>query len=167
MTTLHSTLNHLAADFAAAVLQALRGASIDEISGLLGAARVAKVRGAGAGSRGGRRSGGRRLGRRSKADIEAVVDRIVGLLQKHPRGLRAEQIRAQLSLQAKELPRPIAEALGRRRISKQGQKRATTYFVRRGGASAPARGRGKKKGGRGRARSAKGAKGANAVAAHA
>jgi hypothetical protein len=140
MTTLQVTLNHLAADFAASVLQALRGASIDEISGLLGGARIARA--VGAGSRGGRRAGGRRLNRRSKADIDAVVDRIVSLLGKHKGGLRAEEIRQKLSLQAKELPRPIAEALSKKRISKHGQKRATTYFSRGG---APA-----KKGGRGR-----------------
>jgi hypothetical protein len=133
-TTLQQTLNHLATDFASSVLQALRGASIDEISGLLGGAHIARVR-AGAGSRGGRRAGGRRLSRRSKSDIDAVVDRIVGLLGKHKSGLRAEQIREKLGLQAKELPRPIAEALSKRRIGKQGQKRATTYFARAGAVS--------------------------------
>jgi hypothetical protein len=133
MTTLHQTLNSLAADFASSVLHALRGASIDEISGLLGNVRLGRVsRATGAGSRGGRRSGGRRLSRRSKSDIEGVVERIVGLLKKHPKGLRAEEIRQQLGLEAKELPRPIAEGLSRKRIAKQGQKRATTYFAKAG-----------------------------------
>ena len=136
MTTLHQTLNSLAAEFASSVLHALRGASIDEISGLLGGGRLGRIRAAtGAGSRGGRRSGGRRLSRRSKSDIDAVVERIVGLLKKHPKGMRAEEIREQLGLQAKELPRPIAEGLTKKRIQKQGQKRATTYFAR-GGAAA-------------------------------
>jgi hypothetical protein len=136
MTTLHQTLNSLAADFASSVLQALRGASIDEISGVLGG-RVGRARalGGGAGSRGGRRAGGRRLSRRSKSDIDAVVERIVGLLRKHPKGMRAEEIRSQLGLQAKELPRPIAEGLSKKRIAKHGQKRATTYFARAGGAA--------------------------------
>jgi hypothetical protein len=58
------------------------------------------------------------------------VDSIVSLLERRPDGLRAEQIRAELGLEAKELPRPIAEALASKRINKQGQKRATTYFAR-------------------------------------
>jgi hypothetical protein len=97
------------------------------------------------------RRGGRakseRLGRRSADDISALVDRIVDLLAKSPEGLRAEQIRESLDLEAKELPRPLAEALSSRRIGKSGQKRATTYYVRGAGAKgagAKARGAGKK-----------------------
>jgi hypothetical protein len=96
-----------------------------------------------------------RLARRSAGDISQIVDSIVSLLERRPDGLRAEQIRAELGLEAKELPRPIAEALAGKRINKQGQKRATTYFARgaspraAGKTSAPAaasgRGRGAKK----------------------
>jgi hypothetical protein len=75
-----------------------------------------------------------RLGRRSAGDIAALVDSIVVLHEKRPNGLRAEQIRSELGLEAKELPRPITEALAAKRIVKQGQKRATTYFARGGGA---------------------------------
>jgi hypothetical protein len=137
MKSLHEQLNHLAAGFASSVLQALRGASIDELSGVLGGrapatngsrrnTRVASS-GTGTGRRGG---GGGRLQRRSASDIKAVVDKIVGLLGRHPKGLRAEEIRSELGLRSKELPRPIAEALGAKRIRKQGEKRATTYFAR-------------------------------------
>lgn len=90
-----------------------------------------------------------RLGRRSTADIGRMVDSIVALLQKHPDGLRAEQIREALNCQAKELPRPLADALAEGRVSKTGQKRATTYFAgaKAGGEAAPAkrRGRGRRK----------------------
>jgi hypothetical protein len=57
------------------------------------------------------------------------VDRIVGLLGDNPGGLRAEQIRQQLGLQAKELPRPLKEGIEGGRLSKVGRKRATTYFA--------------------------------------
>jgi hypothetical protein len=64
----------------------------------------------------------------------------VRLLRQTPKGLRAEQIREELGLQAKELPRPLNEALDSGRLAKSGQKRATTYFVK-GAASKAAAGR--------------------------
>lgn len=72
------------------------------------------------------------------ADIGSVVQDIVSLLGKHPEGLRSEQIRSALGLQAKELPRPLADGLTAGTITKVGQKRATTYF-------AGSTGKGKKK----------------------
>jgi hypothetical protein len=78
------------------------------------------------------------LPRRSANDIAQVVERIVALLRQSSKGLRAEQIRQKLGLQAKELPRPLKEALDSGRLSKSGQKRATTYFLKgSGGASKP------------------------------
>lgn len=56
--------------------------------------------------------------------------------------MRAEQIRESLGVEAKELPRPLAEAISSGRITKSGQKRATTYFAG-GGSGAPKR-RGRK-----------------------
>ncbi|NOU34870.1 MAG: DNA-binding protein, partial [Polyangiaceae bacterium] len=49
-----------------------------------------------------------------------------------PDGLRAEEIREAIGVSAKELPRPLGDALDGKRITKKGQKRATTYFARRG-----------------------------------
>jgi hypothetical protein len=131
MSNLKNTIESLANEFAMSIISALRAASIDELTGATGL-----------GGRGGRpgrpalaptaapkRARGGRLGRRSSADIGRMVDDIVGLLQKNPEGLRAEQIREALSCQAKELPRPLADALAEGRISKTGQKRATTYFA--------------------------------------
>jgi hypothetical protein len=48
-------------------------------------------------------------------------------VKKHKAGLRAEQIRAQLGMQAKEMPRVLAEGLSKRKLKRRGQKRATTY----------------------------------------
>jgi len=158
MSTLRNTINELAAKLAAGVLEAIRGASLEELlneTGGSGAAftsggaaavvrrgpgrpsKAAAVASEGAGpvaapARGrGRRRG--RLARRSAGDISKVVDSIVSLLAANLKGLRAEEIRKKLDLDSKELPRPIAEALATHRISKQGQKRATTYFAGKAG----------------------------------
>jgi uncharacterized Zn finger protein len=66
---------------------------------------------------------------RGSAAVDEVVDRIVELLRKSKRGLRAEQIRTALGLEAKALPRPIAAALAAKKVRTTGQKRATTYFA--------------------------------------
>ena len=71
-----------------------------------------------------------------------MVDSIVAVLQQHPEGLRAEQIREALACQAKELPRPLADAISAGRISKSGQKRATTYFIAAEGGGGKRRARG-------------------------
>jgi hypothetical protein len=94
-----------------------------------------------------RRKGGR-LGRRSAKDLARVVDQIADLLSKNPKGLRAEQIRKELGLSAKEVPRPIAKALASKRITKVGQKRATTYFVGGGASKGAARTRTRAKSGK-------------------
>jgi len=172
--SLRNTIQELAAGFAAGVLGAIRGSSLEEIlaeasggvrrgpgrprKNSFGLASAPGGRGAG---RSGRGSQGR-LGRRSAGALERVVERIVELLSKSSKGLRAEQIRAALGLSAKELPRPIAMALAAKRIRKVGQKRATTYFTGGAGPANPAAGGGKKKapkrGGRRRAAKAPGAK---------
>jgi hypothetical protein len=134
-TSLRNRLDGLASSFAASVLDAIRGASLEELitgSSIAGGRSAARetVRSAPAGGR--RRRG--RLPRRSAGDIAHVIDKIVSLLKQHAGGLRAEQIRERLSFQAKELPRPLKEALDTGRLSKSGQKRATTYFLKGGGA---------------------------------
>jgi CRP-like cAMP-binding protein len=133
MSTLHQTINALAADFAHALLKAFRGASLEDILRETSQGHAAHS--------GGRRAhpgvehaaaspkrGGRRLRRRSAKDITAVVGRIVSLVHAHKKGLRAEEIRAKLGIDRRELPRPLAEALKKKLVSKRGKKRATTYF---------------------------------------
>jgi len=137
--SLRDSIQRLAASFAAEVLGAIRGSSLEEIlAETSGGARRGPGRPRRLGSAlaaalgdGARPSGGRggRLGRRSAVALERVVGRIVDLLSRNPKGLRAEQIRAELGLSAKELPRPIAKALESKRLRKVGQKRATTYFA--------------------------------------
>jgi hypothetical protein len=145
--SLRQRLNELASSFASSVLNAIRGASVEELltgstGGSTGNGRRSSPRPVvdGLPARPARRRGGR-LPRRSADDIAQVVEQILGLLRQNPKGLRAEQIREKLSLQAKELPRPLKEALDLGRIGKSGQKRATTYFVKGSGAASKPVGR--------------------------
>jgi hypothetical protein len=144
--SLRSRLNGLTSSFASSVLDIIRGVSLDQLLAESPArsaksAPAAPVRAVTSGSAPRRRG---RLPRRSARDIERVVERIVGLLKRHPGGLRAEQIRDELGLEAKELPRPLKEALDTGSLQKSGQKRATTYFVKTAGKAA----RGASRGGR-------------------
>jgi len=166
--SLRGRLNTLASSFASSVLEVIRGVSLDQlIAESSGGARkggpgapVRAVQPTGAAPR---RRG--RLPRRSAGDIERVVERIVSLVKRHPGGLRAEQIRDQLGLEAKELPRPLKEALDTGSLQKSGQKRATTYFVKTAGAgSKTTGGRGTSRGGRGGARASSSARKARAAA---
>jgi hypothetical protein len=145
-SSLRSKLGELASSFANDVLDAIRSASIEDLvaesSSSAGrrapAARAAAVHRAPAvrpAAAGGRRRDGR-LARRSAGDIAGFIDRIVNLVKASPKGLRAEQIRRGLGVQAKELPRPLKEAVDAGRLGKSGQKRATTYFLK-GGAPSP------------------------------
>jgi len=132
-TSLRAHLNELASSFANGVLAAIRTASIEDLLAESGSGRrLPGVRG-GAG-RAARGSG--RLPRRSAEDIGRVLERIAGLLRAAPKGLRAEEIRQRLNLLSKELPRPLKEGLATGRLGKSGNKRATTYFLKGGGAPA-------------------------------
>ena len=151
MSNLRNTIESLASQFASSVLDALRSASIDELADVAGRATAVR-RGPGrpradhgesAAAATPRRAGGRgrggRLGRRTQNDISRMVESIVEVLAKNASGLRSEQIREALGVEAKELPRPLAEALSAGRVTKPGQKRATTYFAGSGGGAAPKR----------------------------
>ena len=142
-TSLRQRLNELASSFANNVLDAIRSASIDDLLAESGGRRLPVGRGIGASVNGrapaprGPRGSGGRLPRRSSGDIAQVIDRIVAAVRQSPKGLRAEEIRQRLGMQAKELPRPLKEAVQAGKLGKSGQKRATTYFVRGSGAGAP------------------------------
>lgn len=145
MSQLRSMIESLASQFAESIIEALRSASIDELLDVAGGPRGTRPRRAelGTAAAPARRGRGGRLGRRNANDIAQMVDRIVALLQKNGGGLRAEQIRDELAVDARELPRPLADALAAGRISKTGQKRATTYFAGGEAGGAPKR-RGKR-----------------------
>jgi hypothetical protein len=152
MSALKSSLQFLAASFAEDVVRAIQGASLQELLGEMAPARGRSVPrsrvpastrahahesngsgGAGLSAVRTRRSRALtrrgRLKRRSAEDIADTLGSIVSLLKRHASGLRAEEIRKQLSMQAKELPRPLAEGLQAKALRKKGQKRATVYFA--------------------------------------
>jgi hypothetical protein len=136
---LRSALNHLASNFASAVLDALKTASLDDlVSGSAGHAAPARrgpgrPRGSGTSrspgaSPGPKRSPAGRLARRSPEQIAKAVERVVALVKKSKDGLRSEQIRAELKLDKRELPRVLGEGLAKKVLKSKGQKRATRYF---------------------------------------
>jgi hypothetical protein len=139
MPDLRSSIHSLAQQFAAGVLEAIRSSSLEEILGETQGARREPGRPPGKpgpGRPAGRRGPGRppgssskRLARRSATDLAAVSESIVALVKKHPKGLRAEQIRAELRIAKKEWMRPLGLALDSKKLTKKGAKRATTYFA--------------------------------------
>jgi hypothetical protein len=148
-TSLRQKLSDLASSFTQDVLHAVRVASIDELGveppgrgrGAVRAARASAPQEGGEAaalpsSGRARPPSGGRLGRRSAADIAHVIDRITALLRQSPKGLRAEEIRQKLGLQAKELPRPLKEGFEGGHFGKSGEKRATTYALKGAAASA-------------------------------
>jgi hypothetical protein len=134
MPNLRTQLNDLAMTFTDGVIDAIRATSLEELlreSGSrsrAGRADMAPKAAAKATPTAASSSSGR-LRRRSPDDITAELERIVALVSKHREGLRAEQIRTELGLQAKELPRVLKEGLGAKKLRSKGQKRATTYFA--------------------------------------
>ena len=130
MSKLRATIEAQAMQFASAIVQALRGASLEELMTISGGggrivsrggSSMARTSGTGAAKKNGR------LGRRSAEEIAKTLGQIVAVLAQHPEGLRAEQIKAALQLDKREMPRPIAEGLKTGALKKSGQKRATIY----------------------------------------
>jgi hypothetical protein len=135
MSTLRDSIQDLAQNFASLVVTAIRGASLQDILSESSASAGAKLKPARpAGKRGpGRPKGStssKRLARRSAKDIAGVAEGIVALVKKHKGGLRAEQIRAELGIAKKEWARPLEMALSSKKLTKKGEKRATTYFAK-------------------------------------
>jgi hypothetical protein len=140
-SSLRSRLEELSAAFVAEVLTVIRSASIDElVSESSGPTDKREHRAAPKGPRASRGvSSSGRLRRRSKEDVEAILQRVLALVARHKTGLRAEQIKQELDLQAKEMPRVLKEGLAKKKLSSRGQKRATTYFAKGGGWGGPKR----------------------------
>jgi hypothetical protein len=135
---LHSRISQLASSFVESVLEAVKSSSLQDIIEGGGAARtesrtpraVASPRAAARAMPAAPTTQTGRLHRRSAEDIAKTLEVVVSLLGSRKNGLRAEQIRAELNMQAKELPRILKEGLSRKKLRTVGQKRATTYFVK-------------------------------------
>jgi hypothetical protein len=130
MSSLKTRLDSLASAFATEVVRAIQSASLEELLGEVGGARRGPGRSNGsvAAPKARGRKGGR-LPRRSADDIAKTLERVVSLVKRHKAGMRAEQIRTQLRMQAKEMPRVLKEGLSKKVLKSKGQKRATTYFA--------------------------------------
>jgi hypothetical protein len=135
MSGLRSQLSALANSFADSVLAAVRGASIEELSSesqsaprRAGSPRTARAKSAVRASGPAKpRAKAGRLARRSPADIARALATVVALVKKHPKGMRSEQIRAELKMRPNEMPRILGEGLAKKALKSRGQKRATTY----------------------------------------
>jgi hypothetical protein len=148
MSTLQTTIQSLSSEFARNILTAMRSASFEDIleettktNGhaspaivkpalvAVAAKKTASAPAPAKKSASAAASSDKRI-RRTAEDIEETIDQIVTLLQKNPEGLRSEAIREELGIERKFLPKPLAEALAAKRITKSGEKRATVYKVR-------------------------------------
>lgn len=152
MTTLHATINALASKLAHELLASLRNASLDQIIAETAAGHVAR-RGPGrppktqptkvhAATTTVKR--GRKRIRRSAEDIAKTADKVVSALKSHKSGLRSEQLQKILHLAKKDITGPIALALKSKKITKRGERRATTYFAGHAPGGAPKAKRAKK-----------------------
>jgi hypothetical protein len=141
MSALRSQLNALAASFAEQVVAAIRGGSLHDLVNSGGAAHA----GNGRAPRLARGGGGQpdplavptktrgkngRLPRRSPEEITAMLNKVVLLVKTQKGGMRAEQIRAKLGMEPKEMPRILKEGVSTKKLTTKGQKRATTYFAK-------------------------------------
>jgi hypothetical protein len=140
MPTLTSQLQSLAQSFTQQVIAAIQAAPLNEIMAS-GGTSTANPRSARALGGGGmpdplvitpakRAAKPGRLPRRSAVEIAAMLSKIVLLVKTHKVGMRAEEIRSALGLQAKEMPRILKEGLAKKKLTRKGQKRATTYLAR-------------------------------------
>ena len=140
-TSLRSALDSLASNFASAVLDAIKGASLDELVGETnGAPRRGPGRPRGSSTKTtataarasaptAKKTKGGRLARRSPADIARALDAVVILVRRSTKGLRSEEIRKALKLDVREVPRVLKEGLSKKKLKSKGQKRATVYSV--------------------------------------
>jgi len=132
--TLHATLNALASQFAHDLLRALRAASLDDIIAETSTEHVKSARPQSTKVVGARAKNGKRI-RRSPVQLQVLADHIVALVLKHPKGIRAEELKRAMGVApgnvgAKVFTKPLAVALASKRISKRGNRRATIYAAR-------------------------------------
>lgn len=121
-SSVETAIRERASEFAEGLLEALRSASLSDIVGggapELPPARRAPVR----------RQPRHKGVRRSDTEINELAKEIVDLCKKHPDGVKAEEMRAVLKVENRDLQRPIFLLLKRGSVKKTGQKRATLYF---------------------------------------
>jgi hypothetical protein len=129
MGEFNETNRKLAEAFAEGVLDAIRNATLEEIIGTRESPTTSRTQ----------PSAKRPLARRGRpgrppspsiaAAIADVTKRMIGVLQKHPNGLRAERLRAELGIPREKMTAAVHAALESKQITKRGERRATTYLL--------------------------------------
>jgi len=66
--------------------------------------------------------------RRTAEELAEVQEQVVGLLTKNP-GLTSEEIQEALSLEKKDLQRPLTLLRDEKRVKTKGQRRGMKYFA--------------------------------------
>jgi hypothetical protein len=139
MSEMKNKISELAEEFSEGVLAAIRGASLEELLGEGGGSSAPARRGRPPGPakiKADKPEGSSgRLARRSPEQIEATIQSIVGALKKAPDGLGSEQLQQLLSIEKREIASPLIQALEAKVLRKEGNKRATRYFIAVGGSS--------------------------------
>lgn len=131
MTTLHSTINALAAAFADELLVAMRHASPEELLSETSVDHLSRrTHHHSTNSHATRRT---RI-RRSPEQLQKVAEQIVAIVKAHPKGINAEAIKAKMGIKsgnvgAKVFTKPLAVALASTKVTKRGTRRATMYFA--------------------------------------
>ena len=120
-TSLRFTIQSLADNFAVAIVDALRSASLEDL--LAETQRGPRRRRPAAP----RRAPSGRLPRRSAEDIAKALAAVVALVKGKKAGLRSEEIRTALRLDRREVPRVLKAGLSSKKLRSKGRKRATTY----------------------------------------
>lgn len=84
--------------------------------------------GSGRAARGVRIPTGGSTGRRTPQALEAVQDRLLDYVRENP-GLRIEQINEAIGTSTREVRRPLTKLLASGRLRREGEKRASRYYV--------------------------------------
>jgi hypothetical protein len=150
---IESVVAGFASELAESIVTLLKASSTSELVEILGdgtPTRRPAVRNTSAKKAPGRKpvkTGSGRLARRTPEQIAATVADVARLLSKHSDGLRSEQIREELGLDKREIPRVLQQGVAEGSIKiLHGEKRSTTYGAGKGGRSAKAAKKGAKKG---------------------
>ena len=83
-------------------------------------------RGRSAGKKGRR---GRKGAKRSRRQLVNISGKLLEQIKSNP-GQRIEQVAAALNMGTRQLALPVKKLIAEKKISKKGEKRATTYFAR-------------------------------------
>jgi hypothetical protein len=129
MPSLSANFESLASTFATNVLALARRASVNEINEGAPVTREAEGRPPSADVSSATASPSLDVRRMSADTIDSVATLITRYVKSH-QGAKAVAIRKELGIPATKWARPSAFALKKKGLSKKGQKRATTYWVK-------------------------------------